>query len=144
MPRKSRYRLRYTFWLNHHDPDEVAVADTIEILKNERSFTSTVRDGIMLANDLRQGRVEVLLKLFPWVVDALRPFVQESGKDTDDLKRELVALREAVMAREGGGYGTPPPKRLAATDDAPELVLQKKSGTDAAANFLASLAALGQ
>lgn len=143
MTKKSRYRLRYTFWLNHSDPGELAVADAIEILKNERSFASTVRDGIMLINELRQGKVDLLLKLFPWVVDALRP-THEATVDTDDLKRELVALREAVIARGGGSHGTPPPKRLAAADDMPELVIQKKSGTDAAANFLASLATLGQ
>lgn len=143
MSAKTRYRLRYTFWLNHLDSDEIAVADTIEILKNERSFASTVRDGIMLINELRQGKVDLLLKLFPWVADALRS-AHETTLDTDDLKREMIALREAVMARGGGGYGTPPPKRLATAEEMPDAVIHKKSGTDATANFLASLAALGQ
>lgn len=146
MARKSRYRLRYTFWLDHADPDEVAVADTIEMLKNERSFASTVRDGIMLINELRQGKTDLLLKLFPWIVDALRPAAGESDGHSDDLKREIQALREAVLAQ-GGGNGylmSPPPKRLASSDAVPELVVKKSTSTDATANFLASLAALGQ
>lgn len=145
MPRKTRYRLRYTFWLDHTDPGELAVADTIEVLKNERSFASTVRDGIMLINELRQGKTDLLLKLFPWIVEALRPAAGESDANTDDLKHEIQALREAVLAQGGNSYlMAPPPKRRADTDALPEIVVKKNTSTDAAANFLASLAALGQ
>ena len=140
----TRFRLMYRFWLDVNKADEYELAETIDLLKQKRSFVETIRDGIRLITDLRAGQLDVLFELFPWVTETLRSEDKETHRGTDDLKRELVALREAVMAREGGGYGTPPPKRLAATDDAPELVLQKKSGTDAAANFLASLAALGQ
>ena len=61
------YRLMYRFWLNIAKPAEAALADKIELLKNERIFTQTIRDGIRLICDLRSGKLDVLFELFPWV-----------------------------------------------------------------------------
>ena len=61
-------RLRYVFWLNLNKLDEHALAEKIGELKARRTFSRTIRDGIRLICDLRQGRTDVLAELFPWVL----------------------------------------------------------------------------
>lgn len=63
----NSHRLRFNFWLDMNKPEEELIADKIEVLKNERSFTSVIRDGIRLICDLREGKLDVLFELFPWV-----------------------------------------------------------------------------
>jgi len=57
----SSHRLRFNFWLNRDKPEEELIADKIEQLKRERSFTSVIRDGIRLICDLRQANLDMLL-----------------------------------------------------------------------------------
>lgn len=66
MTQKS-HRLMFRFWLDMFKSEEAAIADQVEILKNKRSFTQTIRDGIRLVCDLRNGKLDVLFELFPWV-----------------------------------------------------------------------------
>lgn len=61
------YRLMYKFWLDINKTDEEAIADKIETLKTKRAFSKTIRDGIRLVCDLRNGKLDVLFELFPWV-----------------------------------------------------------------------------
>jgi hypothetical protein len=63
------YRTQHRFWLDTNRQDERDLAEYIAALKEKRTFVSTLRDALRLIRDLRQGRVEVLLKLFPWVAD---------------------------------------------------------------------------
>jgi len=67
MSQNTSYRIGFKFWLNIDKPNQLEIADTIELLKNERSFTQTIRDGIRLVCDLRNGKLDVLFELFPWV-----------------------------------------------------------------------------
>lgn len=71
------YRLMYRFWLNIAKPAEEVIADKIEILKNERLFSQTIRDGIRLICDLRDGRLDVLFELFPWVKAEFMEYIRE-------------------------------------------------------------------
>lgn len=66
MTQKS-HRLMFRFWLDMFKSEEAAIADQVEILKNKRSFTQTIRDGIRLICDLRNGKLDILFELFPWV-----------------------------------------------------------------------------
>ncbi|MCB9454218.1 MAG: hypothetical protein H6672_22520 [Anaerolineaceae bacterium] len=137
MPREP-YRIMQKFWLDVTKDTEYELAAAITDLKKNRSYTAAVRDGLRLILDLRAGKLDVLIELFPWIKDAIKP---QTATQEDDLKRELVALREAVMARGGGGYSTPP-RRLVSDAEMPDVVMKPKTGTDAAANFLASLKGL--
>jgi hypothetical protein len=65
----SRYRRLFPFRLDVSKQDELEIAEKIETLKQERSFSKTVRDGIRLICDLRKGRTDVLRELFPWVLE---------------------------------------------------------------------------
>ncbi|MEL6309251.1 MAG: hypothetical protein AAFQ52_14005, partial [Chloroflexota bacterium] len=80
------HRIGFKFWLNLDNDHDEQIADTIELLKNERSFTQTIRDGIRLIWDLRQGNVAVLCELFPFVKDKL-------GTRTDsNIKADIERL----------------------------------------------------
>jgi len=96
MPEK-RYRLRFFFWLNVNNPDEEALADTIEILKNDRTFTNTIRDGIRLMCDLRAGHMDILLELFPWVKEALQPINSHSTEQR--LQEQITRLEKLLLAQ---------------------------------------------
>ena len=63
----SVHRIRFNFWLNMEKEDEEEIADKIELLKNERLFTATIREGIQLITSLRDGNLDVLFELFPWI-----------------------------------------------------------------------------
>ncbi|MGB7340845.1 MAG: hypothetical protein WBC91_18250, partial [Phototrophicaceae bacterium] len=67
MTQNTSHRIGFKFWLNLRKEDEAAIADQVEMLKNERSFTQTIRDGIRLICDLKNGKLDVLFELFPWV-----------------------------------------------------------------------------
>src|SRR5574341_1141957 len=70
---KKEYRRQYRFWLDVMQPGEDDLAKYIDDLKKTRHFAQTIRDGLRLIRDLRQGKVDVLLSLFPWIEDYFRP-----------------------------------------------------------------------
>ena len=73
----NRYRVMHKFWLDIRKDDEDQLDEAINTLKHTRKFTQTIRDGLRLMLDLKRGRVDVLLELFPWVqaefLSALQP-----------------------------------------------------------------------
>ena len=71
--RTNRFRLGFKFWLDMNKPHDEAIAEHIEQLKSDRSFTQTVRDGIRLVIDLRAGKTDVLSELFGWVLEPAPP-----------------------------------------------------------------------
>ncbi len=87
----NRFRLRFTFWLDLHKDDERWLADQIELLKNSRTFASTIRDGIRLITDLRAGQTTVLFELFPWIKDSLQPSATPS-----DVFERMVQMQAAL------------------------------------------------
>ena len=155
----QRFRLRQVFWLDMNKPDEEHLADTIEHLKNERTFASTIRDGIRLVCDLRAGRMDVLFELFPWVraefleyMQSLQP--QPTAIDPD-IQQQLQRL-EKLLVEQGNQPIAPAassgPKPLNAPrvaspkhdDDTDDVALLKASmrkdmSTDSAENFLKSM-----
>lgn len=150
MPKKSRYRLRFPFWLDMNKPQERELADTVEILKNERLFASTVRDGIRLICDLRAGRTDVLFELFPWIKNEM---VQSTTSHPESaLEVHLKRLEELIGK---GGTATsiaqipisglkPLPKPVFEGDDQDTLIIRKDTSTDAGLNLLNSMRSLMQ
>ncbi len=93
----NRFRLRFSFWLDLHKSDEAALAETIDALKQNRTFASTIRDGIRLIADLRAGRIDVLLELFPWVKEALQPAPATSADQR--LQEQIERLENLLLAQ---------------------------------------------
>lgn len=85
MAHSDRYRLKFSFWLNILNTDEKIVSEQIELLKNNRSFASVCRDGIMLVSELRQGSSGLLVKMFDWLRAPLELYQSLIDGDTTML-----------------------------------------------------------
>jgi hypothetical protein len=100
---QSNHRIRFNFWLDMTKPSEEGIADKIEYLKNKRSFSSAIRDGIRLIVDLRQGKLDVLFELFPFVKLEVMEYLKDAKADSngggDDIKRELNQLKQLILAQ---------------------------------------------
>lgn len=83
-------RRRFFFWLDDDKDDEQSIIEMVKNLKHNRQFTATIRDGIRLVNDLRQGKTDVLLELFPWVLEGQKTLVPY----------EIIDFREQVNRME--------------------------------------------
>jgi hypothetical protein len=143
---ENRFRLRFPFWLDLNKPDEAALADTIALLKEERTFVKTVRDGIRLVVDLRAGRLDVLFELFPWAKEVLQTPV---ATNDDDLRGQFADLKRLIMEQGGIARPQPPPgthqfelPTFDEEDDGETVVIRRDTSTDAGMNFLNSLSAL--
>jgi hypothetical protein len=164
--KKNRYRLRFTFWLDLLKHDEEQLADQIELLKNERSFVSTIRDGIRLISDLRQGSLIVLFELFPWVRAEFMAYVQSLQPPKPpaelDLQRQLERLEQLLLQQGNTPIDQPTqvkllinngpkslqikkpvaPPTLDDDDDVLVAVKNKSAGNQSAVNFIKSAFAL--
>ena len=122
------------------------MADQIELLKNRRLFARTIRDGIALMVELREGRVDLLLELFPWIADAFTP-AAPPAPDLAAALTQLAAtqtqLAQALQQRpagQGSALSQPPPD-----DDAPLVVTKDAdAGKRSAQNFIDSMFRLQQ
>lgn len=117
--------------------DEAGLAKLIEDLKGQRLFASAVRDGLRLITDLRAGRTDVLLELFPLIGQQ----VARTGQGDPLLQAQIARLEALLLAQ-----GTAPLDRaqnlLAGRTEARIGVLATpcKVGTNAVAeNFLNSM-----
>src|SRR5688572_12565305 len=99
-------RFRFSFWLDCKKDDELMVAETIDGLKRQRNFSGVVRDGIMIVNELRQGKVDLLLKLYPWVADAIQPQIPVAVNEVD-LHSQIEDLKQIIL-KQGTITSQPP------------------------------------
>jgi len=119
---KQSFRLMFKFWLDMHKPEEEALADTIDQLKQERSFSKTIRDGIRLVVSLRCGETDVLEELFPAVVAAIRGNDGKAASEQfNDMLAEIAELKVMVAERQTVKRA-PVPAEVEAND---ELVVAK-------------------
>jgi hypothetical protein len=145
-------RGRFTFWLDYGKDDELLLADTIDELKQQRSFVRTVRDGIRLICDLRQGRVEVLFELFPWVRAEFLAGIQPSETPTERAISEQLKRLETLMLQQGNmpiqmpDHSGPKPMNVPQfdppafdDDDDDTVVLKRDTTTNSAQNFINSM-----
>lgn len=155
----QKHRLRFNFWLDIAKPLEEGIADNIEILKNKRSFSSAIRDGLRLIVDLRNGKLDVLFELFPFVkleiLDLMRDVKSDDSDDnsSEDFKAQFQRLEQLILSQ-GIKQGSPVINQIGSmksmqspifndSDDL-DLVVTKdtSSGGNSAQNFLRSMQAL--
>ena len=153
---KSRFRLQYKFWLDLNKPHEKELAELIEDLKEQRSFSGVVRDGIRLIVDLWHGNLDVLLELFPGVETAFYERFQQQQPVPEVAIHEQLARLESLLLQQGNtpvataNSGPKPmnvPQIAGPTDDgAEDLIVIKKAKSDgkSAQNFLDSAFSLIQ
>lgn len=152
-----RFRLRHTFWLDMHKPDEAQLAEIVELLKRERTFAKTIRDGIRLICDLRAGRTDVLLELFPWVLNEQTHSANPVSTSQNALQQQLDRL-EYLMLQQGSPAAIPADQAAPVTasgpkalhtpqivaprfedDDDGPLLIQHDTTTNTAENFVRSM-----
>jgi hypothetical protein len=159
----KRDRRRFSFWLDFNREDDLLVGSLIDDLKRSKrgGFIGAVRDGIRIVHDLRAGRLDALLELYPWVADKLDEKRNKESKGGDDLGEKLDRLEQLLLQSEAPGgllmsarQNTGGPKSMTMPsfdlpplddeDDAETIVIEKSKadGTQAAKNFLASMGAL--
>lgn len=146
-------RFQFRFWLDCDKDDELLLAETIDWLKQQRTFTATVRDGIRLILDLRAGRLDVLLALFPWVEADIEARARAAADVhiAGQLSRlERLLLQGSAPANGGGPRPMALPKvagPLPVDDDDTALLTVRKAKVDGkqiAQNFINSMMRLQQ
>ena len=96
MAQEKRYRVRRMFQLDLNNPEHVEIDDIIEWLKNDRAYSPAIRDGLRLIWELRQGKTDTLLELFPFVVQAVNNNPDSGGDDDDDLRSDIRVLQRQL------------------------------------------------
>jgi hypothetical protein len=133
-------RYKFNFWLDANKHDELLVAERVDELKRKRSFSSVLRDGIMIVSELREGKIDLLLKLYPWIADAVRPPADTPNSgDLKDIKAELARMQQFLLQQSSG---TPSGMVMKPDVVAPTLETKVAPLADAEAianNFLAFL-----
>jgi len=121
---EKTYRLQVRFWLDLFRNEEYELAQYVDELKEKRSFASTIRDALRLMRDLKNGRVDTLIQMFPWIADHFKPPV------LDDPLREQIQQLTALMAISSEEAPAPPrplglPAPKPKTYAEPELVISQ-------------------
>lgn len=90
-------RIMFRFWLDDSKDDENTLIGQVEQLKENRKFTETIRQGIQLITDLRNGSLKVLFDLFPYVKAEFLEYVTSLNQAEQDAlekeRQELEAYR---------------------------------------------------
>lgn len=181
-------RPRVTFWLDNRKPDEQWLLEKIPLLKQRRQFAKLIREGLALmihfhdwsikaqdiydlVGELRAGETKKLFSMFPHLREKLTSGqgAEPGGGGGGDLGKEIVALRELIIAQQNaGGYvmqstkvhtyelpsapasasgpkpllvSKPPAPLFEEDDDIPTLVL-KKADTNSSLNFVSMMQSL--
>ena len=133
----KRKRMKFDFRLEYKRASDVMLMEQIDILKRHHEFLGVIRDGIRLVCDLRAGRADVLLELFPSIV-------QHIQADAALQFETIIQRLDALDAQQG--------RALPAVARAPRLPARtggivvaeggKASAQTVAANFVSSMAGL--
>lgn len=111
MPRK-----RIESWLRLDKPDECdLLVNIIPDLKRQKAYAAAIRDGLRIIWELRQGRTDYLLQLFPFLREALQvsnyhvaatiPTLSPVGKPTvvkieNEAERKALSVKNTLAALE--------------------------------------------
>jgi len=108
-------RKRFIFWLDDTKGQEYQLIAEVGELKKQRSFSQTIRDGIRLICDLRDGNLDVLFELFPWVrveflkyMEGVQPkTVMSETALAPDVEKYLQEILEKLDQAQSNSTATP-------------------------------------
>jgi len=132
----KRFRLKFMFWLDLTKDDEYELAEQIDMLKQQRRFVETIRDGIRLVVDLRAGRTERLFAMFPW----LSAEVGAGAGGNQELQQELDRLWSAITSQPTDSLATGAHRQ----EEEVKLDVKAAKNGSSGKNFLSSLMNLQQ
>lgn len=91
----------HKFDLDLSKREDAIVEQLIEQLKNDRNFSPTVKDGIRLIMDLRDGRFEILFLLFPLIKGDLLEYMANQeillGMTRMNSREEKLPARKTIV-----------------------------------------------
>lgn len=143
-------RRQWRFWLTLSNVEDEQLNRFCEWASEQRKLTQFICDGLRLVGTLREGRIDVLLELFPFVQQALTADVKPDNSGSNGTDKRLDRIEQLLLENsQGTAYqmGSKPvsPKKFdePTFDDFDTLVLEKSTATvDASANFMASLSGM--
>ena len=99
-------RQRFKFWMRTDLETESHIIRVLDNAKSRRKFTATIRDGVRLVHDLQNGRVDVLLELFPWVMTLVE---QKTAPTPENLRlrptpEPVVEIKKAKSGAAGRNF----------------------------------------
>lgn len=141
-------RKKISLWLSLTKPDDLDAYNIISSMKSKRLFRSSVMLGLKMVYELRQGRVDTLLKEFPQVVEWLKVAVTPPNSDGGGQMDNIQGMLEIILATQktGNGYemkstALPKPVNGAGDTAPPVAVVSAASAANAdtiADNFLSA------
>lgn len=140
---KERFRLQFKFWLDVNKPDEFELAEMLDTLKEKHLYASSIRDGLRLIHSLREGRLDILFALFPWIEDELK--AQITLPDNAQLYEEIETIKDLIIRQLQAGTsprvgGTTPFPTLDFDDIKLDIVEDNEaSATETRDNFRSSM-----
>lgn len=115
-PKRIRYQFR--FWLDAAKDDELELCAYHDQLKERRQWQPTIRDALRLIRDLRAGRVNVLLELFPSIERIFEDrFLERHGRNDSPATAEFTAImrqQAAILEQLANGQQMQPAHRVVA------------------------------
>jgi hypothetical protein len=142
----------WRFWLALDKPDDELLNRFCEWASEQRKLAQFIRDGLRLIGTLREGRIDVLIEMFPFVQQALAADVKPHSSDSGGTDRRLERIEQLLLensqgtAYQMGGFKPVALKKVAASsfdDDLDTLILEKSTATvSVSSNYLAGLGGL--
>ena len=129
--------MKFDFRLEYKRASDVMLMEQIDILKAHHEFLGVIRDGIRLVCDLRAGRADVLLELFPGIVQHIQA---DAALQFETIIQRLDAL-DAQQVRALPTVASAP-RLPASTGGVTVAEGGKASAQTVAANFVSSMAGL--
>ena len=141
MAATKRRRMKFEFWLELQKVDDLILTQQIATLKRHHQFIGVIRDGIRLICDLRAGRVDVLLELFPGIGERFQSAEQGRASEIFEqmvqMQAALDALRSQIAAQPVAASA--PRQPVSGGVVVAEGATGKASAETCANNFLASM-----
>lgn len=128
-------RKQITFLLDLAVGRDKETLEIISEMKSKRTFRGSVIIGIRIVYELRQGRVDTLLKEFPQVVEWLQ--VKVTPPDSGDIERRFERIERLII--EQGGNTIQPQTLImkSVTPSAPAPVAEVKEAAPMDASSIA-------
>src|SRR3990167_11531903 len=145
MPKSKAQRMQQVFWLNVSDHSQQWLQKQIKALKQERQYSRAVRDGLRLFLDLRDGNLDVLFELFPFVKERIDTLVMARIIEyQQDMIRSFTSPQPAKVTPIGQGALKPVTPPAPDDDDTLLTVTKAQSDGKSGENFLKSAFSLVQ
>lgn len=94
----KRNRLQWRFWLDTTKPEQEELAYRLQDEIEKRKCQPIIRDALALFFSLRDNRIDLLKRLFPFLIERLR---EEVRYEMQSEKHEAIYTEFMLMLQQG-------------------------------------------